>query len=62
MEGLVVDGDGERGVILIVYTDNSAAQPHTTPSHAASHLLFAENIRMLNSRSKNSRAVNRKLF
>ena len=38
MERLVVDGDGEGGVVLVVDADEGAAQPHAAPPLAARHL------------------------
>ena len=42
MEGFVVDGDGEGGVVLVVDADNSAAQAHAPPPNASSHFLLAK--------------------
>ena len=38
MEGLVVDGDGEGGVVLVVDPDEGAPQPHAAPPLTAGHL------------------------
>ena len=38
VERLVVDGDGEGGVVLVVDADEGAAQPHAAPPLAARHL------------------------
>lgn len=40
MEGLVVDGDGEGRVVLVVDADHRGAEPDAAAPHAARHLLF----------------------
>lgn len=40
VEGLVVDGDGERAVVLVVYSDDGTLQADAAPPHSPHHLLL----------------------